>query len=145
MAQYATEQKKILIDFLREYRESSFSVEEIVAELQKIDGEKVPATSTVYRLITKLVEEGTVRRFVKGHSRQFLYQIVDREHCRSHLHLRCMDCGKLFHLNEKLSDEVLDVIRATSNFSVNEEETVLLGACSDCSRSHSRKEEEPRV
>ena len=143
MAQYATEQKKILLDFLREHHEAAFSVEEMVVELRKIDGEKVPATSTVYRLITRLVEEGTVRRFVKGHSRQFLYQIVDREHCRSHLHLRCMDCGRLIHLNEKLSDEVLDVIRATSNFSVNEEETVLLGACSDCSRSH--KEEDARV
>lgn len=142
MAQYATEQKKILLDFLREHHEAAFSVEEMVAELRKIDGEKVPATSTVYRLITRLVEEGTVRRFVKGHSRQFLYQIVDREHCRSHLHLRCMDCGKLIHLNEKLSDEVLGAIRATSNFSVNEEETVLLGACSDCSRSH--KEEDAR-
>ena len=88
MAQYATEQKKILIDFLREHRESAFSVEEIVTELQRTDGEKVPATSTVYRLITKLVEEGAVKRFVRGHSRQFLYQIVEDEHCRSHLHLR---------------------------------------------------------
>ena len=139
MAQYATEQKKLLIDFLREHHESSFSVEEIVLEMKKNDGQKVPATSTVYRLITKLVEEGTVKRFVKGHSRQFLYQIVDRDHCRSHLHLRCMDCGKLIHLNEKLSDELLDVIRSTSDFSVNEEETVLVGACSDCSRA--KKEE----
>ena len=143
MAQYATEQKKILIDFLREHRESAFSVEEIVTELQRTDGEKVPATSTVYRLIIKLVEEGAVKRFVRGHSRQFLYQIVDDEHCRSHLHLRCMDCGKLIHLNEKISDELLDAIRVTSDFSVNEEETVLLGACSNCTRS--KKEGEGRV
>lgn len=135
MAEYATEQKKLLIDFLREHHESSFSVDEIVLEMKKINGVKVPATSTVYRLMTKLVEEGSVKRFVKGHSRQFLYQIVDRDHCRSHLHLRCMDCGKLIHLNEKLSDELLDVIRSTSDFSVNEEETVLVGACSDCSRA----------
>jgi Fur family ferric uptake transcriptional regulator len=134
MAQYATEQKKMLVDFLREHHESSFSVDQIVLEMKKNDAQKVPATSTVYRLITKLVEEGTVKRFVRGHSRQFLYQIVDRDHCRSHLHLRCMDCGKLIHLNEKLSDELLDVIRSTSDFSVNEEETVLVGACSDCSR-----------
>ena len=134
MAQYATEQKKMLVDFLREHHESSFSVDQIVLEMKKNDAQKVPATSTVYRLITKLVEEGTVKRFVRGHSRQFLYQIVDRDHCRSHLHLRCMDCGKLIHLNEKLSDKLLDVIRSTSDFSVNEEETVLVGACSDCSR-----------
>ncbi len=135
MAQYATEQKKILIDFLRKHHKDAFSVEEIVLELKMAHGDKIPAKSTVYRLITKLVEEGTVKRFVKGHSRQFLYQIVDCEHCRSHLHLRCMDCGKLIHLNEKLSDELLDVIRLQSDFSVNEVETVLVGACSDCSRA----------
>ena len=102
--------------------------------LKKGYGNSVPAISTVYRLITKLVTEGSVRRFVKGHSRRFLYQIVDRDHCRSHLHLRCMDCGKLIHLNEKVSDELLTTIRSANNFSVNEEETVLVGACSDCSR-----------
>ena len=136
MAQYATEQKKILMDFLRTHREESFSVEAIV-EGMRADNPSgtIPATSTVYRLITKLVDEGEVRRFVKGHSRQFLYQIVDREHCHSHLHLRCMDCGKLIHLNERVSDELLDTIRSSSNFSVNEAETVLMGACSDCSRA----------
>ena len=144
MAQYATEQKKILIDFLREHYEASFTVEEIVSELQCTHGDKIPAKSTVYRLITRLVEEGAVKRFVKGHSRQFLYQIVDCEHCHSHLHLRCMDCGKLFHLNEKLSDELLDVIRFSSNFSVNEAETVLVGACSDCALSKKEKAEAER-
>ena len=135
MAQYATEQKKILMDFLRAHREESFSVEALIEGMRAEQGAgAIPATSTVYRLITKLVEEGEVRRFVKGHSRQFLYQIVDREHCHSHLHLRCMDCGKLFHLNERISDELLDTIRSSSNFSVNEAETVLMGACSDCSR-----------
>lgn len=136
MAQYATEQKKILSDFLKEHREESFSVEALVDGMRTERGEEsVPATSTVYRLITRLVEEGEVRRFVKGHSRQFLYQIVDREHCHSHLHLRCMDCGKLIHLNEKISDELLDTIRSSSNFSVNEAETVLVGACSQCARA----------
>lgn len=136
MAHYATEQKKILMDFLRAHREEAFSVEAIVEGMRAEHGTGiVPATSTVYRLITKLVDEGEVRRFVKGHSRQFLYQIVDREHCHSHLHLRCIDCGKLIHLSEQVSDELLDAIRATSNFSVNEAETVLVGACSDCSRA----------
>ena len=136
MAHYATEQKKILMDFLRAHREEAFSVEAIVEGMRAEHGTGiVPATSTVYRLVTKLVDEGEVRRFVKGHSRQFLYQIVDREHCHSHLHLRCIDCGKLIHLSEQVSDELLDAIRATSNFSVNEAETVLVGACSDCSRA----------
>ena len=145
MAEYITEQKTQLMEFLREHREESFSVDALVEGMHQTYGERVPATSTVYRLITKLVEEGSVKRFVRGHSRQFLYQIVDSEHCRSHLHLRCMECGKLIHLNEKVSDELLDAIRATSDFSVNEAETVIVGACRACAEADKQTKDGGRV
>ena len=139
MATYATEQKKKLTEFLSAHREEAFTVEELILGMKREYGEGVPATSTVYRRITALVEEGTVKRFVKGHSRHFLYQIVDREHCRSHLHLKCMDCGRLIHLNEQVSDQLMDTILAANSFSVDEEETVLLGACAECGRAKKSK------
>ncbi len=136
MAEYATEQKKMLSDFLRQNCEKAFSVEELMIEMQKAYGDSVPGKSTVYRLITRLVEEGSVKRFVKGHSRRFVYQIVEGEHCRSHLHLKCMDCGRLIHLDEGISHELLNKVLDSSHFSVNEEETVLFGECASCSLNH---------
>ena len=132
MAEYATEQKKKLSDFLQQNAHRAFSVEELVEELQVTYGNGAPGKSTVYRLMTHLVEEGVVKRFVKGHSRRFVYQIVGGEHCRSHLHLKCIGCGRLLHLDEQVSDALLDQIRHHSDFSVNEEETVLFGECSSC-------------
>ena len=132
MAEYATEQKKMLSDFLKENAERAFSVDELIEGMKARYGEGIPGTSTVYRLMTRLVEEGTVKRFVKGHSRHFVYQIVGDEHCRSHLHLKCIGCGKLLHLDERVSDALLDTIRSNSEFSVNEEETVLFGECAAC-------------
>ena len=132
MAGYVTEQKKMLSDFLRDHCEQAFSVEDLIEGMRLAYGEKIPGTSTVYRLVTKLVDEGTVKRFVKGHSRHFVYQIVEGEDCRSHLHLKCIGCGKLLHLDEKISNELLNKVRDNSDFSVNEEETVLFGECSDC-------------
>ena len=134
MAEYATEQKKILSDFLKENSDRAFSIEELIEGMRASYGDHVPGTSTVYRLMNRLVEEGVVKRFVKGHSRRFLYQAVRDEHCRSHLHLKCIGCGKLLHLDERISDTLLDTIRATNDFSVNEEETVLFGECSTCTR-----------
>ena len=134
MAEYATEQKKILSDFLKENSDRAFSIEELIEGMRASYGDHVPGTSTVYRLMNRLVEEGVVKRFVKGHSRRFLYQAVRDEHCRSHLHLKCIGCGKLLHLDEHISDTLLDTIRATNDFSVNEEETVLFGECSTCTR-----------
>ena len=133
MAQYATEQKKILMDFLRAHREEAFSVEALIEGMRAEQGAgAIPATSTVYRLITKLVEEGEVRRFVKGHSRHFVYQIVDGEHCHAHLHLRCTDCGRLLHLDESVSEEILRSVMRESSFAVSEGDTVLLGRCRCC-------------
>ena len=61
------------------------------------------------------------------------YQLVACEHCDSHLHLKCVGCGKLFHMDEDISDELVSRIRACSAFSVDEEESVLYGKCSSCS------------
>jgi Fur family ferric uptake transcriptional regulator len=137
MAEYATEQKKMLLDFLTKNAHQAFSVDELVSGMKNTYADGVPGISTVYRLMTKLVDEGTVKRFVKGHSRCFVYQIVDGTHCRSHLHLKCMECGKLLHLDDGVSDALLNQIRANNDFSVNEEETVLFGECSACAHRKS--------
>ena len=144
MAQYRTEQKTMLLDFLRSHRETAYTVDELVAGMRLCYGDGTPGTSTVYRLMTHLVAEGTVKRFVKGNSRRFVYQIVGGEACHSHLHLKCMACGKLLHLDEAVSERLLCAVRSSSDFSVSEEQTVLFGACAGC-RSAKEKAEEQTV
>lgn len=132
MAEYVTEQKKILKRILEENSDSAYTVEELMAKLRERCGDSAPGKSTVYRLITHLVEDGTVKKFSGEGSRKWSYQIVMGEHCDCHLHLKCMDCGKLIHLDESVSDELLDKVRTISDFSVNEEATVLFGRCGGC-------------
>ena len=134
MAEYITEQKKTLLGFLRQHSERSFTIDELTDGINKTAQSlgRIPGKSTVYRLMTRLVEEGTVKRFVRGHSRRFVYQIVSGERCHLHLHMKCMKCGKLFHLDEGLSDELMDKVKKLCNFSVNESETVLFGNCAEC-------------
>ena len=131
MSTYRTEQKKILMDFLSKNRDRSFTIDEITAGIEA--NGTVLARSTVYRLVSKLVSDGVLRRFVKADSRSASYQLVACEHCDSHLHLKCVGCGKLFHMDEDISDELVSRIRACSAFSVDEEESVLYGKCSSCS------------
>ena len=132
MAKYATEQKKMLIEFLKSHPEDSFTVEELVGRLKETYGKDAPGASTVYRLVTGLLEDGRLRRFIRGNSRHFVYQIIDGEACHAHLHLRCTLCGRLLHLGEALSDQILKNVLLESCFAVNEEETVLLGRCRAC-------------
>ncbi len=132
MAEYVTEQKKILKKILEESCDSAYTVEELMEKLRDRCGDSAPGKSTVYRLITHLVEDGTVKKFSEDGSRGWSYQIVMGEHCDCHLHLKCMDCGRLIHLDESVSDELLDRVRTISDFSVNEEATVLFGRCGEC-------------
>ena len=127
MGRYNTEQKKILLDFLQSNSENSYTIEEIVSKL----AHKGIGKSTVYRLMTQLVEEKKIRKSA-GEGRQFLYRITADEGCRHHLHLQCKDCGTVLHLDEETSHALLAGVNAARDFLVSEEDTVLMGRCSSC-------------
>lgn len=137
---YHTAQKQMLRDFLQKNASSAFTVEEISAALT---GARAPGKSTVYRLITQLVNDGTVKRFVRGNSRQFVYQAVGCDHKDPHLHLKCLDCGRLLHLDDAVSDTVLRDVLNSCNFAVDEQQTVLFGRCAGCGQRAGRTEDKP--
>ena len=130
MAQYRTEQKKLLLEFLKANSGNSYTIEEIIEGL----GDNSIGKSTVYRLMMRLVEEKVVKRSAGERGRQFVYRIIADDHCKYHLHLQCTKCGKILHLDEKTSDTLLDCVNASQGFSVSEEDTVLLGKCALCKK-----------
>ena len=130
MAEYNTEQKKLLLEFLEENHDSAYTIEEITNAL-KARGASV-GKSTVYRLMTRLVEEKRVKRQINDGSRKAIYRITLDSHCHNHLHLQCIKCGKVLHLDEKVSDKLLDTVQRLNDFLVSEEDTVLMGKCADC-------------
>lgn len=132
MAFYQTVQKKALIDFMSNHSETAFSADELAENLKKELTNGAPGKSTVYRLLQKLVEVGSVKRMVKGNSRKFVYQIAAGEHCDSHLHLKCTNCGKLLHMDDDQSHNLLMQVLRKNNFSIDEKQTVLLGRCIGC-------------
>lgn len=132
MSEYNTEQKKLLLDFLRKNSDSSYTIEEIVGAIKLSAGDLAPGRSTVYRLMTRLVEERQVQRFAKERGRSFVYRIIADEHCRNHLHLKCLSCGKILHLDRATSDALLEQVKLVNDFSVSEEATLLFGNCAKC-------------
>ena len=134
MAEYVTEQKRILKRILEENCDKAYTVDELYEKVKQTGCERSLGKSTIYRLITHLVEEGSVKRFAREKGRKSAYQIVMGEHCDCHLHLKCLDCGRLIHLDEGTSDELLSRVRTKSNFSVSEEATVLFGRCGECNK-----------
>ncbi len=135
MAKYVTEQKRTLEKILKDNCESAYTVDELYEKMVLIYGKSAPGKSTVYRLLTALVEDGSVKRFASS-NRSAAYQIIIGEHCDRHLHLKCTDCGKILHLDDQISHELLQKVQSSASFSVSEQSTVLFGKCDICSHKN---------
>ena len=127
MRVYHTQQRKILIDFLQNNPEKVFSIDDILAEI----GNEGISQSTAYRLITKLVEDGIVKRTINGNNRSFSYQYINNEKCEGHLHIKCVDCGKVYHLDSSITAQIKNDIINSTDFEMDSH-TVLLGKCNTC-------------
>ena len=130
MAEYKTRQKEILLAYLRETTDTPQSIEDIVRALQT-RGEGL-GQSTVYRLIKKMCDEGTLKCFTED--RRFLYQLAGGEECHHHLHLKCTSCGRLLHMDHAQSERLIENIYGQNGFAVSETDTTLFGRCGDCSK-----------
>jgi Fur family ferric uptake transcriptional regulator len=126
---YQTGQRKCLLGFLKDNADKQYTIEEIAGYMT--DGD-MPGKSTLYRLMARLVDEGHVKRIVKGNSRKFVYQYLNGEHCSSHLHLNCMVCGQLIHLDDEESRNLRQQLLKYNRFEINEAETVISGVCEKC-------------
>lgn len=140
MAQYQTEQKRVILAYMKTHSEESFTIGELCERLKKETAfPAVPGKSTIYRIMPKLVEEGLVKRFVKGNSRKFLYQMVCGEHCDRHLHMKCSVCGKLYHMEDAESEALFLQVMKNHHFRLDESRTVLFGQCEGCNRQEGQE------
>lgn len=124
---YNTGKRERILAFLTDNSDSSFELERICDALTE-DGK---GKSTVYRIVSELVEEGCVRRLSDGKTRHCTYQYVGDECCHRHLHLKCKGCGRLVHLNEDVSRDFERTLLSVGGFLL-ESGTMLFGTCKDC-------------
>ena len=140
MGKYQTEQKKMLLAFFASNKSRQFTAEEAASVLLGEESPKSPGKSTVYRLVAQMAEDGYLRRFPKADGRRgWVYQYHEKNDCQGHLHLKCVECGALLHLECGMSSELLTHIEGMHRFKVDNHKTVLYGLCEDCQK---KREEE---
>lgn len=125
---YQTRQRRAVLEFLARHGDRQFTVDELRAAM----GEDAPGRSTAYRLLDRLVEEGVVRRFLPEGTHTAAYQATATGHCDAHLHLKCVTCGRLIHLDEAISDAVQSDLMRRAGFAVDDSRTTIFGTCADC-------------
>ena len=96
--------------------------------------------STVYRLISKLCEDGDVLRTRGENGKKILYRYIDKAHeCDAHFHLKCRGCGKIIHLDCDFMEELKKHIAGEHGFRPDPRSTVINGVCAEC-EERERKE-----
>lgn len=124
---YKTGKRARIIEFLSENADRSYTLEEICAATT----DEGHGKSTVYRLVSELVGEGRITRLSDGRTRHFTYQYVGGELCHTHLHLKCKGCGKLMHLDKKVSESFERAVELAGGFHIDDG-AFLFGTCRDC-------------
>lgn len=150
---YNTHAKRILIEYMESVSDRMLTPSQIYAGLAEYAGENAdaPGKSTVYRLLLRLCEEGTLKRFssVRASAAHceggadvsgglYVYQYAPDSDCTSHMHLRCLHCARTVHADGDAELTALAcAVMERHGFRLSDGQTVLYGICPECKDTHS--------
>ena len=133
---YKTEGKSKLEGFLMSHPDEHFTVEQICLG---INGD-LSAKSSVYRNLSELCIRGSVRKFKSEGQTSFVYQYLGHEKsCHDHFHLKCIECGKLIHLECDMGNQLIEHITGHHGFFVDSGRSILYGVCAECTAGKKEK------
>ncbi len=128
---YNTKQKNVIIEMLQQNKNRHLTADEMLKILE--DAGSPVGKATLYRFLDVLVSTGDLRKYITSEGEKACYQYVDEETgCHEHYHLKCIECGKLIHVDCSAIDEIQQHIEQHHNFNVDKSRIVLYGPCSDC-------------
>ena len=122
---------KNVLEYLKKQRAVTVSVADIEKYL-KTEGIKVN-TTTVYRYLDKLCAEHIVIKYPDLNSDKAVFQFAGEEKkCTEHLHLKCIRCGKVVHLDCDFMAEFKEHLYKDHGFRLHCSGDMLHGICQDC-------------
>ncbi len=125
---YKTEQRNLLLNFLKNSPDVCFTAKQISDALKNENISK----SAVYRNLSELEKEEKIKRITKQNSKESFFQFLDTENCRNHIHLSCLNCGKIFHLENSTAQRLILNLEDAQGFEIDKEKSTLYGICKDC-------------
>lgn len=126
--QYHTRQKDIIMNFFKSHANECFCAKDIIHNNTISVGE-----ATVYRCLAQLTKENKLKKFISDNNSGAFYQYYSIETCANcHIHLKCLSCGELLHLNCSFMSDIESHMKELHNFSMDSSKTVIYGICDHC-------------
>jgi Fur family ferric uptake transcriptional regulator len=122
-----TRQRRLIWTLLTAEGDNHLSADRIVELAQQ----RMPSlhTSTVYRTLDMLVEDGLVLRTNLRGDRAY----YEPAHEHRHHHIVCETCGKVAHLHDDVLGDLPVRVEVASGYMLSDAEITFSGRCSDCS------------
>lgn len=123
---YNTKQRDEIVEFFNKHRGKCFTAKDLIKS-----GEVSVGEATVYRTLSRLTKQGLLKRYTDGESGA-AYQLNESEECFGHFHLKCINCGKLIHMDCEFMSDMKNHIESSHGFAVDIGKTVIYGVCAEC-------------
>ena len=118
---YMTAQRKLLFEFFSTHPDISITARELYTKLNK-NGKTKISISAVYRNLSILTKAGLILQVISNDNKEALYR----------LHMTCLNCGKTYHISQKISEKLTEDVLNTDAFSIDEAQTTIYGRCKTC-------------
>lgn len=128
---YNTKIKKKILEYFADNAENTYSAKDIHSKLTE-KGEKVNIT-TVYRNLDNMTGDGVLIRFQDSRCEKAIYKYSGKgRNCRSHLHMKCVECGLVIHLDCHFMHELEIHVKEEHGFKLLCSNSVIYGICKNC-------------
>ena len=130
---YHTRQYEELLNYLRNKQGEHVVVKKIYDYFKKSNINM--GVATIYRHLDAMVKDGIVRKYVVDSNTSACFEFVEKKECclqNNHIHLKCLKCGLLEHLDCDAFGKLVEHIGREHAFNVDLRRIVLYGICSNC-------------
>lgn len=128
---YNTAARSRILGFLKENSDRTVNANDILKWLND-QGNEVNIT-TIYRFLDKLTESGEVMKYIAENGTRAVFQYVgEKQHCEDHLHLQCIRCGAILHLDCDFMDEISEHVKDEHGFQIQCKNSIIYGLCHSC-------------
>ncbi len=135
---YNTKARQLILDYLITNRRHAVSAADILDHLEA-EGEHTNPT-TVYRYLDKLAGEQRIMKYVADKGERAVFQYTDEgRRCHEHIHLKCVCCGEILHMDCDFMDEMRRHLYEGHGFILQCEGSVLYGLCRRCAEKAAKK------
>ena len=130
--EYKTQTRQVIMDYMVENPDRIFKASDIAKNLPSV------SLSTIYRNLSRLEKAGLVQIVGAEENKELQYRYTGPGRCEAKMHLVCKICGKFFHLDGPALKMLLLSVPRIKGFELDQQQSVLLGRCAECSRRRVR-------